>query len=191
MNTKIIVAFVSIFLFSVTTNVVADNGIQYNYAEFRFVADAELDDVDVDGDGFAFSGSFRLDELFYLVADYEDIGFDRGVDSTVIQLGAGVIAPYEKVDIIGELAIVDADVDGPGGSESDTGFRLTGGVRGYVMPQLEVRGTLNYVDVEDDDTFVTLAADYFINDSFSVNIAKDLSAELDRLSIGVRYYFGE
>jgi hypothetical protein len=191
MNTKSFFILFGFLAFSLATKSMADNQIQYNYGEFRFVADADIDDTDVDGDGFAFSGSFRLDELFYFIADYEDLDFDRGVDSTVIQAGAGIIMPYQKVNIIAELAIVDADVDGPAGGNSDTGFRLTGGVRGYVMPKLELRGTLNYVDVEDDDTFVTLAADYFITDSFSVNLSKDLSAELDRLSIGVRYYFGE
>ena len=97
MNTKLSVISLFFLISLLSTKAISNDDIQYNYVEFRFVVDANLDDVDVDGDGFAFAGSYRLDELFYLIADYEDLDFNRGVDSTVIKVGGGVIVPYQNI----------------------------------------------------------------------------------------------
>ena len=170
----------------------AEKNIQYNYGEFRFVVDSDLDDTSLDGDGFAFSGSLRLDELFYAIVDYEAIEYDRNAEITDLQVGAGLIAPVRNVDGIAELAIIHRDVDHLPIGDSDTGFRFSGGLRGYLTPQFELRGTVNLIEVDDfDDTFITIAGDYFLNDSVSINIAKDLSADIERFSIGVRLYLGE
>ncbi len=168
----------------------ADNGIKYNYGELRFVADAEFDQYDVDGDGFALNGSVRLDEVFYVTADYEVISYDDGIDTNVFQAAVGMIYPVKQFDTIAELAIVNSDVDAPNG-DSNTGFRVSAGARAYVMDKLEVRGTLNYIDVDEDDSYLTIAADYFVLPNLSVNAAKDIEADIDRFSIGVRYYFGD
>ena len=170
----------------------ADNGIRYNYGEFRLVADAKIDDINIEGDGFAFAGSYRLDELFYLTADYEVLDYDDSVDTEILQVGAGIIMPYQSIDTIAEFSLLHADFDSAFGGDSDTGFRVAGGARAYLFPNLELRGTLNYLDVDgEDDTFATFAADYFISKVVSVNVSKDISADTDRLSIGVRYYFGD
>jgi hypothetical protein len=190
MNAKYIAAALSAALLSVSTVSIADNGIQYNYGELRYVVDADLDGYDVDGDGLAFGGSFRIDELFYAVADYEAIDYDDNIDTSVLQVGLGVIFPYEKIDFIAEAAINSSDADSP--VKDDTGFRLTAGGRTYVMPELEVRATVNYSDIFDEnDTYLTVSADYFLGKSFSINASKDLAADVDRFSIGVRYYFGK
>ena len=174
-------------------NAGADNGIRYNYGELRLIADAELDDadVDIDGDGFALAGSYRIDELFYGLADYEVLDYDDGVDTTLLQVGAGMIFPYDKVDLIAEFTLADYDVDGNSSRDSDTGFRVAGGARGYLFPNVEVRGALNYLELDDEDVYISLAADYFVTKDFSINIAKDFSGDVDRLSLGARYYFGE
>lgn len=191
MKTQLGAALFGAFLCVSGSNVNANNGIQYNYGEFRYIVDSELDFDDTDGDGFAFAGSYRVDELFYVIADYESIDYDDDIDTDLLQVGGGVIFPYRKVDMIAELALVDFDIDGRSTRDSEVGFRATGGARGYVIPQLELRGTLNYMSLDEDDSYVTVGADYFINRSFSVNVAKDIAADIDRFSVGVRYYFGE
>ena len=167
------------------------NNIQYNYGEFRFIFDSELDDTNIDGDGMAFGGSLRLDELFYVVVDYEKLDYDAGIDIDILQAGVGLIVDLQAVDVVGELAILDRDADSRLVSYSDTGFRLSAGARTYVIPELELRGLVNHAELDGTDTWYTLAADYFFNPFFSVTISKDLSSELDRFSAGLRYYFGE
>lgn len=168
----------------------ADNGIKYNYGELRFIVDSDLDAYDVDGDGIGLGGSFRLDEVFYLTADYETLGYDDGIDVDTLQIAGGMIYPIKQVDAIAEIAVVNMDVDAPNG-DSNTGFRLSAGARAYVMDKLEVRGTVNYIDVDEDDSYMTIAADYFVLPNVSVNVSKDIAADVDRFSIGVRYYIGE
>lgn len=165
--------------------------IQYNYADLRYVFDAELDEINLDGDGFGFSASLRLDEMFYILGDYEVIDYDANVETSIFQAGVGAIFPTRPVDVIAEFVIVDADSEQGLDGYDDTGFRVSGGVRAYVATNFELRGTLNYLDISDDDTYFTLAGDYFVNRSLSVNFSKDLSAEIDRFSIGLRYYLGE
>lgn len=173
-----------------TMLVSAENNIQYNYLEFRLIADAEVDDFDIDGDGIAFGASIRLDELFYVVADYEATDFDFNIDTTVWQGGIGVILPVNKVDMITELALVHLDTDIE--DYDGTGYRLSVGARGYIIPELELRATANRMDVEDlEDTFFTVSGDYFFTPSFSVNLSHDFSADIERLSVGLRYYLGE
>lgn len=174
------------------STVAADGGrVQYNYGEFRFIFDSELDDTGIDGDGIAFGGSLRLDELFYVVADYETLDYDADIDVDILQIGLGLILNYQAADMVGELAILDGDADSGLVSYSDTGFRLSAGARTHIIPELEVRGLINHVDLDGTDTWFTVAADYFLSPSFSVTVSKDLSSELDRFSASLRYYFGE
>jgi hypothetical protein len=170
----------------------ADTKIRYDYGEFRYTLDAEIDDTLADdGDGFAFGGSLRVNDMFYAIADYETLDYDNDIETTVLQLGAGAIFSQSKMDVVAELALVDAEVERGSFDDSDTGFRLSGGVRGYVAPKVEARGFLNYVDIEDDDTFITISADYFFTDTLSFNVLKDFGGDAERLSFGVRYYFNQ
>ncbi|MFT6790901.1 MAG: hypothetical protein ACJA04_000100 [Cellvibrionaceae bacterium] len=180
---------------ALTVSVRAENNIQYNYLDFRLIADAEIEDSNIDGDGFAFGGSVRLDELIYLFADYEVTDFDSNVDVTVLQGGVGALLSVNKIDLLAELALVDFDADGRSStiaSYDGTGYRFSAGARGYLNPQLELRAMVSRVDVDDfEDTFLTIAGDYFLNESFSVNLSRDINADIERFSIGLRYYLGE
>jgi hypothetical protein len=178
----------SLTVISVMAN--ADNGIRYDYLEFRYTLDAEIDGtIADDGDGIAFGGSIRINDMFYALGDYETLDYDNDIESTVLQLGAGAIFPQEKFDAVAELAFLDVELERGSADNSETGFRLSGGARGYVTPKIEARALLNYVDVEDDDTFITIGADYFYSDTLSFNLLKDLGGDSERLAVGVRYYF--
>lgn len=160
--------------------------ISYDYFELRYV-DAEIDNSNVDGDGFEIGGSFRINEDFFAVGSYTDLDFDFGFDGTILQIGGGYIHQYKKnIDFIGQAQFVDVDID-PGGS--DSGFALAAGVRSHIMPSLEVRGFFNYVDVDDSDTFVELAADYFFTERFAAGGSLDIGGDTDTITLGVRYFF--
>ncbi len=179
-----------VFIGSLSNTLAAQN-IQYNYAELRYIIDADVNDSDIDGDGYAFGGSIRIDELFYAFADYESLAFDLNIDTTIVQGGMGFIVPFDKVNGIAELALVHGDADSNLGGLDETGYRLGAGVRGYITPDLELRATFNRIDLDEDDSYLTLAGDYFLSKDFSVNITKEWSAEVERLAIGIRYYLGE
>lgn len=168
----------TILLFGITTafNVNADNhgnGIDYTFAELRF--------VDFDGgDGIEIGGSYRLDEQFYLVGSYQDLDF-RGGSFDVLELGGGYIIPQDKFDLAIEFTIIDNDFD--------NGFGIAAGGRGNLSPELEARVFIKHVDVSATDTFIELGADYYLNDKVSIGATIELSSDSDTLTFGGRYYF--
>ncbi|MES9971665.1 MAG: porin [Candidatus Thiodiazotropha sp.] len=165
--------------------------IDYSFIEGRFLLDAEFDDVNDDGDGFRFAGSFQVSNDIYAFAKYDDVELDDSdVDFSLLRIGAGYIHPLNTAwDANLSLAYADAEADGPGGSEDDSGYELSGGVRGMVKPQIEVRASLNYLDIDDSDTYFTLGGDYFFMPNIAAGVEIDLGGDYETLSIGARYFF--
>ncbi|MET0069537.1 MAG: hypothetical protein ABW096_05810 [Candidatus Thiodiazotropha sp.] len=165
--------------------------IDYSFVEGRFLLDAEFDDVDDDGDGFRFAGSFQASNEIFAFAKYDDVELDDSdVDFSLLRIGAGYIHPLDASwDANVSLAYADAEADGPGGDEDESGFELSGGVRGMVKPQIEVRASLNYLDIEDSDTYFTLGGDYYIMPNISAGFELDMGGDYETMSIGARFYF--
>ena len=159
--------------------------LNYNFAELRFV------DVDEsDGDGIRLAGSYRLNEEWILVGGLTEVDFDFDVDSTVLEIGGGYVWNYsEDFDLVSTVRYVRVDVDTPIGDFDDSGFALSSGIRGFIAPQLEIRGSANYIDVDDSDTFIELAGDYYFTDQISAGISLELAGDADVFSIGARWYF--
>ncbi|MEW8585728.1 MAG: hypothetical protein AB2531_08175 [Candidatus Thiodiazotropha sp.] len=163
--------------------------VDYSFLEGRYLLDAEFDDVD--GDGFRFAGSFQVSNEIYAFAKYDDVELDDSdVDFSLLRIGAGYIHPLDASwDANVSLAYADAEADGPGGEEDESGFELSGGVRGMVEPQIEVRASLNYLDIEDSDTYFTLGGDYYIMPNISAGIEFDMGGDYETVSIGAKFYF--
>jgi hypothetical protein len=136
---------------------------RYTYAEGGWIRN-NPDDADTDN-GWFLGGQFGLFRSVHLLAEYADLG-----DVETWQLGGGWHGLLgDRADIVAEAAYLDAD--------SDNGYRLTGGVRWYVLEQLEVDGNLTRTDVGD-----------FENNTFGVGAVWDLKT---RLSVGARLDFGD
>ena len=168
--------------------------VEYSYLEGRFILDAEIDDGPDDGDGFHIGGSALVTNNVFLYGSFETVEFDDfDAELDLIEFGAGYIYPINtQWDANFELGLVNADASAFGQSDDDTGFSLAAGARGMVTPQIEARGKLVYVDndlLDDSDTFITLAGDYFFQPNFSAGVEIDLAAEYETLSLGLRYYF--
>lgn len=170
---------------------VADNNLNYNLIETRYVFDVDRDDLDVGGDGFGLGGSLRLDEVLYVIADYEDLGFSREVDTRLIQGGAGFIFPLQQVDMVAEIALLLSDVSVSGNDDTDEGLRISSGARAYLTPKIEGRALINYVNVDYSDTYLTVAADYFLTKNIAFNISVDVMADVERFAFGARFYLGD
>jgi hypothetical protein len=74
-------------------------------------------------------------------------------------------------------------------SSDDNGVALSGGVRGLLTPQFEIRGSVNYINVDDSDTYLELAGDYYFTRQFSAGLSLEFAGDSDLFSIGARYYF--
>lgn len=171
-------------LFAVSANA---SDLSYNYAELRFV-DTEINSVD--GDGFRLNGSFELTGNWLLVGGYSTLDFDSA-DLSSLEIGGGYVHRYnQQMDFVGYAKLVRAEVDvNGGGSDDDTGIALAGGVRGTFAPQFEGRALLNYVNVDETDTYFEVGADYYFNEQFSAGATLEFGGDADSLTIGVRWFF--
>ena len=159
--------------------------LSYTYAELRFV------DVDVaGGDGLRLRGSYELNNNWLLVGGFTSLDFNNDVDSTMLELGAGYVWHYnENFDFISTLQFVQVDVDTPSGSGDDNGFALSGGARGFIAPQFEVRGSVHHINLDDSDTFLELAGDYYFTDEISAGASLEFAGDVDTFTVGVRWLF--
>jgi len=179
MSLRILASFVLLGI-TASFNVYAenhDNGIKYNFAEFRL--------VDVKGgDGIEFGGSYRINQQYYAAVSFQN--FDLGpFDYDVLEISGGYIYPHKKIDLAFEFGLIDADVIG----NSESGFSLAAGGRSYISPEVELRAFVRHVDISGSDTFVELGGDYFLNNNVSIGFTLDVASDSDALTFGGRYYF--
>jgi hypothetical protein len=167
------------------TNAAPNAGLKYTYAELRYV------DFDNNGgDGLRIGGSFDLGNNWLILGDYTDADYNNNVDVGILQIGGGYVWHYSNsFDFLAALKFVSADVDTPGGSSDDSGFALSGGIRGFIAPQFEVRGSVNHVNLDDSDTYLELAGDYYITQQFATGVSLEFAGDSDLFTLGVRLFF--
>ena len=168
--------------------------LRYTYVE-AYYQDIELDDFDVDGDGFAIRGSFALTDDWFMIVGYQAADFDFGADFDHAYLGAGYRTPInDRVDLFGTVSYLTADVSADGfNSIDEDGFGLAVGVRGLVTGELELAGSLGYSDLGDgvDGTAISAGALYSFSDVFALGLEIELDDDLTAFGIGARFYFGD
>ncbi len=159
--------------------------LSYSFAELRFV------DVDTSGgDGFRLAGSYELDGQWILVGALTALDFNNNVDSTLLEIGGGYVWNYsDDFDLVSTLRLVRAEVDTPGGDADDSGFAFSAGARGLLAPQFEVRGSVNHINLDNSDTYLQLAGDYYFTDQISAGVSLDFAGDTDSFSLGVRWFF--
>jgi len=160
-------------------------GLSYTYAELRFV------DVDFrGGDGVRFNGSYELDSNWLIVGGLTSLDFNNNVDSTVVELGGGYVWHYSKdFDLVSTLRVVRSGVDVGGIDADDTGFALSVGARGLLAPQFEIRGSVNHINLDNSDTYLELAGDYYFTEQFSAGVSLEFAGDRDAFTIGARWFF--
>ena len=160
-------------------------GLSYTYAELRFV------DVDTGGgDGIRFNGSYELENNWMIVGGLTALDFNNNVDVTIVELGGGYIWHYSKeFDLVSTLRFVQADIDTPGGSSDDNGFAFSAGARGLLTPQFEVRGSVNYINLDNRDTYLEIAGDYYFTERVAAGASLEFAGDADTFTIGARWFF--
>ncbi len=160
-------------------------GLNYSYAELRF--------IDVDergGDGIRFNGSFELENNWLIVGGLTALDFNNNLDSTVVELGAGYVWHYSKnFDLTSTLRFVQAEIDTPGGSSDDNGFAFSAGTRGLLAPKFEIRGSVNHINLDNSDTYLELAGDYYFTERVSAGASLEFVGDTDTFTIGARWFF--
>ncbi|MCB0323575.1 MAG: hypothetical protein KDD69_08375, partial [Bdellovibrionales bacterium] len=138
------------------------------YGELGYIAEAELEDVDDDDDGFLFGGGFR--GIVYHQSQFslhgrggfrfitEDYGDDADGDLTEVELG--LVARYavnRQLGIYGGLDLVpfsDGDIDVSGGGSADIERDDLLGVRLGIEGQLEGIGLNAEFGLVSEEAFI-------------------------------------
>lgn len=159
--------------------------LSYSYAELRFV------DVDFrGGDGIRFNGSYQLDGNWLIVGGLTSLDFNNNVDTLVLELGGGYVWNYsEDFDLVSTARLVRSEVDAGGVSANDTGFALSAGVRGLLAPQFEIRGSVNHINLDNSDTYLELAGDYYFTERVSAGVSLEFAGDADAVTFGARWFF--
>lgn len=158
--------------------------LSYSHAELRYV------DLDEGDGGLRVGGSYRLNDDWYLFGELNDLDLNRNFDQTTYEIGGGYIHELnQNLHLTATASIVMAEIDGPSFNDDDTGIALSGGVRAFVAPNFEVRGTVKHINLDNQDTFLELAGDYFFNEQFSAGVSVEFAGDRDLLTIGARIHF--
>lgn len=159
--------------------------LDYTYGELRFI-----DYDDNGGDGFRLNGSWDLGNNWLVVGGMTSADFNGGVDLTTLEIGGGYVWRYAPDwDIVGTARFIRAEVDTPGGSSDDNGIALSGGVRGLLAEKFEIRGSVNHVNLDDSDTYLELAGDYYFTPQIAAGLSLEFAGDTDLISLGARWYF--
>jgi hypothetical protein len=167
--------------------------MDYSYAELAYIdTELDVDDFDVDGDGFELRGSVAFHENFFAYAGYQDLGFDFGIDGNRLDVGAGMRWPLNpKIDLVGRAGIVQTEVDVGTFDDDDDGFLIGARLRSGITSQLEVEGGFDYTDLDDsgNDTSVVLEGRYFFVQQVSGELKLEFSDDATAIGIGARVTF--
>jgi opacity protein-like surface antigen len=176
MKTKLLVAALAL-----AAPFAASAEIPYSYVDFAALS------VDAGGpggseSGFAFEGSFKLDESWYGFAAYGDVD-----QSSSLSVGLGWHAPVsDAADFYADAGFVNAD----SGAASDSGFQVGAGLRGMPTDTLELTAGLQYVDIgSQGETGFGVGAVFYVNDQFGVGASWATIDEVDTLAVGIRVTF--
>lgn len=158
------------------------------------ITDFDESDFSYEPDGFAFSGSKLITDDIFITGEYsmqEDDILGIDVDLDMLTLGVGYrYALSNKTDLFGIVSYEDVEISRTGLSDDEDGFGLQAGVRSMILDNLELRGAIKYIDLdEDDDTSVLVSADYFFSPVFAVGVSYETSDDLSTFGLNARYNF--
>lgn len=184
----------AITLAGLTPAIASADSPSYDFVEVAYV-NGDIDNPDVDGDGFGLGGSVSIHENWFMFADYASLDFDFGVDLSILEVGFGYRFPMsDTTDIALRGAYVRADADSGFGSVDDDGYGISALIRGMVSDQFELNGGINYVDLggtDGDDTSFTLGGVYSFTDNFAFDASIDIGDDANIYLAGFRFYFNK
>lgn len=166
--------------------------LDYTFVELSYT-DTELDlgPGDLSGDGLGLTGSLSVSDSVFLFASYQTQDYQFGIDGTSYDVGAGMRYGLKpQLDLVGELAWVNYEVDTPLGDAEDDGLGLGVGLRGRVNDSLELQGGVRYVDLEDSDTFLSVGGRWYFSRTLAAGFGLSFNDDVTGWTLGLRAEFG-
>ena len=186
---KMILIAVS-FSFLVLPGIAGAGNLSYTFLEGGY-GEVDIDDPDIDGDGWAVGGSVGVTDWVHLYANYQTVDFDN-LDAELDQWGAGVgvsVPVGDRADIVGEIGYINSTLDTFFGDIDDDGYSVSAAIRGRVADPFELAGGVTYADLDDagDDTTFFASARYYFVESFAVGAGYSVGDDVSSWLISLRW----
>lgn len=192
--TRILAVASALFVSSIVSGNVKADSPSYDFFEVAYI-NGDIDNPDIDGDGFGFGGSVSIHENWFMFADYSKLDFDFGVDLSLLDVGAGYRLPMsDTTDLAITGSYVKADASSGFGSADDSGYGIAALVRGMVNDQFELNGGISYVDLGGsggDDTSFNVGGVYSFTDNFAFDGRIEIGDDVNLYIAGFRFYFNK
>lgn len=163
-------------------------GLSYTYVDARYFS-TDADSTSVNQQGGALSGSYALDEMFYVAVD-GSYGSKYRTVSASSRLGVHhEVAP--SLDVFANAGALYGGVEvGTSSSDSDVGYVVEGGLRLALVPTVEVGASYAYQDLFSDTSgSLTGNLQYHFDEHFSAVASATFASSTDVFTIGARYRF--
>src|SRR5690606_41036439 len=96
--------FASIAALGIAGTANAESSFDYSYVELGYV-NTDLDDFNVDGDGFELRGSLEVTNNIHVFTSYTDLDFDFNIDTNTFEVGGGYAWPVRSnLDVIATVS---------------------------------------------------------------------------------------
>ncbi|MDP9140720.1 MAG: porin family protein [Pseudomonadota bacterium] len=174
-------------------------GLSYSYLEGGYVS-SELDDGDVEADGFRAKLSVLINEGVYVHGGYAEAETDEnaiGATFTTKNITAGLgvrFALFDATDLNIEGAWLNGKLERDGAAldtdVEDDGYTIGAGVRHLFFPQLEAGLKADYSDIFDDDDFAYTGSVLFhVIPALSIGGSYTIADNADTWTAGLRFNF--
>ena len=58
-----------------------------------------------------------------------------------------------------------------------------------MTPKFEVRGSVNYINLDNSDTYLEIAGDYYFTERVAAGASLEFAGDADTFTIGARWFF--
>lgn len=164
-----------------------NTGVSYRYVGVRYMSQSlDFGAVDCTQDGLVLDGSLPIRDGWFAVGSFGDVN-GNPCGSSNVSVGGGYHTPFNnQFDMFGTLRFETISPDSGG---SDSGLILTGGLRGFVSREVEVKAELMHSTTYDGTTSVGVGGLYWFNPSVSGTLDLSLSSDSTTIAVGARFNF--
>ncbi len=165
----------------------------WNFVEGSYLS-VDVDDSDIEPDGFALSGSYLLSENVFVAAGYSSVSddiFGTEVDWNQGNIGLGYrYGISNTADVFAAVSYEYMEFEANSESVDDSGYGLHVGVRNMLTDNFELVVKVGYVDIGNDSaTAYNISGYYHFNNQFAVGLGYSVGEDADTITASARLSF--
>jgi len=159
----------------------------FNYFDMGYVV-WRADNISLSSSlkGLELKASKTINDYLYVSGDLNYVS--RNSNSlTLVTAGIGYMNHFsDNTSFFAELDIANISIEN---GNNETGYEATVGVRTMLTEALELKGAIEYLDINGGDSSFNLGTAYMFNERFGAYFDYKINQDVDRFSLGLRLSF--